>query len=203
MARKTFISYKYSEAADLRDEIIRKLGDDATYYQGERADSPDMSDDSVEQIKSSLKDMMFDTSVMIVVISPNLFQSNWVDWEIEYSLKEITREERTSHNNGIVGVIMKMDGNYDWLVSHAKAGDGCTYRMIDDTILYPIINNNRFNLNTENKYTCPTCKTMNSLNGSYISLITEDKFLGNPDKYIENAYDKSKSIDEYDISKVR
>lgn len=32
MARKTFISYKYSEAQDLRDEILESLGDDATYY---------------------------------------------------------------------------------------------------------------------------------------------------------------------------
>ena len=30
MAHKTFISYKYSEAQDLRDNIIDALGDDAT-----------------------------------------------------------------------------------------------------------------------------------------------------------------------------
>ena len=35
-------------------------------------------------------------------------QSNWIDWEIEYSLKEITREDRTSRSNGIVGVIQKI-----------------------------------------------------------------------------------------------
>ena len=47
MARETFIAYKYSEAQDLRDEIIRQLGDDASYYQGETADSPDLTDASV------------------------------------------------------------------------------------------------------------------------------------------------------------
>ena len=35
MAHKTFISYKYSEATGLRDAIIKKMGSDATYYQGE------------------------------------------------------------------------------------------------------------------------------------------------------------------------
>lgn len=35
MARKTFISYKYSEAQDLRDTIIDSLGSDAMYYKGE------------------------------------------------------------------------------------------------------------------------------------------------------------------------
>ena len=43
MARETFIAYKYSEAQDLRDEIIEKLGADASYYQGETAESPDMT----------------------------------------------------------------------------------------------------------------------------------------------------------------
>ena len=77
MARKTFISYKYSEAQDLRDEILEALGDDATYYQGETADSPDLTDSSTENIKKNLTDMMYDTSVTIVVISPNLKDSKW------------------------------------------------------------------------------------------------------------------------------
>ena len=41
MAHKTFISYKYSEAQGLRDDIIKKLGDDASYYKGETSESPD------------------------------------------------------------------------------------------------------------------------------------------------------------------
>ena len=32
MAHKTFISYKYSEAQGLRDDIITALGKDANYY---------------------------------------------------------------------------------------------------------------------------------------------------------------------------
>ena len=44
MAHKTFISYKYSESRELRDKIIDALGDDATYYKGETADSKDMSE---------------------------------------------------------------------------------------------------------------------------------------------------------------
>ena len=41
MARKTFISYKYSESRELRDRIIKSLGDDATYYKGENGYSQD------------------------------------------------------------------------------------------------------------------------------------------------------------------
>lgn len=72
MAHKTFISYKYSEAKDLRDRIIDALGDDATYYQGETSDSPNMSDLTTRTIKQKLSDMLYDTSVTIVVISPHM-----------------------------------------------------------------------------------------------------------------------------------
>ena len=61
MAHKTFISYKYSEARDLRDRIIEAMGDDATYYKGETSDSPDLSDTTTENIKKNLRDMMYMT----------------------------------------------------------------------------------------------------------------------------------------------
>ena len=96
MPRKTFISYRYSEARTVRDDILKALGPNASYYQGETSDSPDFTDTSTENIKKTLTDMMYDTSVTIVVVSPNIKQSKWVDWEIEYSLKEISRKGRTS-----------------------------------------------------------------------------------------------------------
>lgn len=203
MARKTFISYKYSEAKDLRDTILKALGEDAKYYQGETSDSPDLTDTSTENIKKNLKDMIHGTSVTIVIISPNLKDSNWIDWEIEYSLKEITREDKVSRTNGIVGVIMKCNNGYDWLVSHKKNTDGCQSRHIDSDKLYSIINDNRYNLTTENKYHCSVCKSYNQLDGSYFALIEEDDFLKDPNQYIENAYSKSKSIENYEITKQK
>jgi hypothetical protein len=203
MARKTFISYKYSEASGLRDTILKKLGNDSQFYQGETADSPDLTDTTAENIKNNLKDMIFASSVTIVIISPEMKNSRWIDWEIEYSLKEITREDRTSRTNGVVGVIMKYNGGYGWLVSYTTNPDGCQSRAIDTNYLYPIINKNRFNLNTENKFSCPTCKTYSILNGSYFALIDQDTFLSDPEQYIENAYEKSNQIENYSISKER
>jgi len=203
MARKTFISYKYSEAQDLRDTILEALGEDAKYYQGETSDSPDLTDTSTENIKKNLKDMIYGTSVTIVIISPNLKKSSWIDWEIEYSLKEIAREDKVSRTNGVVGVIMKHNGGYDWLVSHKINDDGCRSRHIESSKLYDIVNNNRYNLNTEDKYHCSVCKSYDQLSGSYFSLVKEEDFLDDPDKYIENAYEKSKSISNYNISKQK
>ena len=203
MARKTFISYKYSEARPLRDRIICALGDDATYYQGETADSPDLTDTSTENIKNNLKEMMFGTSVTIVIVSPNIIDSKWIDWEIEYSLKEITRADRVSRTNGVVGVIMKIDGGYDWILTRKTGDDGCGIRTLDSSLLYKIINKNRYNRIGDTKYSCSVCKTFDQLQGSYISLVEEDVFLRNPNRYIENAYDKSQNLDDFDLSKLR
>lgn len=203
MARKTFISYKYSEAQNLRDKIIKALGDDAGYYQGETADSPDLTDTTVENIKNRLKEMIHGTSVTIVIVSNNIKDSKWVDWEIEYSLKEITREDKTSRTNGVLGVLMKQSGGYDWIVTSDKKDDGCSVRTIDSKKLFDIINNNRYNLTGDDKYACKHCKTFSQLDGSYIALIEEDDFISDPHKYIENAYEKCENVNNFNISKQR
>lgn len=203
MAHKTFISYKYSEAQDLRDRIIEALGNDAMFYKGETSDSPDLSDTSTGNIKRALCNMMYDTSVTIVIISPHMKESKWIDWEIEYCLKNITRKDRTSHTNGVVGVIMKCNGGYDWFKHSNRNFDGCLTSYYDERYLYEIIKNNRFNQNPK-QYCCPICKTVNTLTGSYISFVEEDAFINNPQYYIDNAYDKSENdADGYDLVKQR
>lgn len=203
MAHKTFISYKYSEATDLRDGIIEALGEDAQYYKGETSDSPDLTDTSTENIKKNLKDMMHQTSVTIVIISPNMKQSKWIDWEIEYCLKKISRSDRVSQRNGIVGVIMKVNGNYDWFMYSNYMNDGCSVNGYHFEKVYDIINNNRFNQNPI-IYACDICKSVNKLTGSYIAYVTEEDFLNNPSKYIDNAYDKSENdASGYDINTKR
>ncbi len=203
MAHKTFISYKYSEAQQLRDDIIEALGNDATYYKGETSDSPDLTDTSTENIKKNLTDMMYDTSVTIVIISPNMKKSKWIDWEIEYCLKSISRKGRISHTNGIVGVIMKYNSGYGWFKKQQTNSDGCSSLTYESNKVYNIINNNRFNQNPE-VYSCDICKTVNALTGSYIAYVEEEDFFSNPTKYINNAYDKSENdAAGYDITKTR
>ncbi len=192
MAHKTFISYKYSEARNLRDRIIKALGDDAAYYQGETSDSPDLTDTSTENIKKNLTDMMYGTSVTILIISPNMKDSKWIDWEIEYCLKNTTRKDRTSHTNGIVGVIMKVNGNYGWFKYSTDKDDGCSVWNYRLEKVHNIIKNNRGNQSPK-KYSCPNCKCIDALTGSYIAFVEEDTFIDNPQKYIDNAYDKSEN----------
>lgn len=202
MAYKTFISYKYSEAQVLRDEILEALKEDAKYYQGETSVSPDMSDKTTEYIKDKLKNMIYSTSVTIVILSPNMKLSTWMDWEIEYSLKQIKRGDKTSGTNGILGVVMKYKGDYSWLRPSIINSDGHTAVLTNNEHLYEIISKNRFNQNPK-EYVCNICKNVDALTGSFISLVNEEDFLQNPNIYIDSAYNKSKKTNNYDISRQK
>ncbi len=202
MARKTFISYKYSEAQELRNAIIDALGDDANYYRGETSESADLTDTSTENIKKILTDMMYHTSVLIVIISPNIKSSKWIDWEIEYCLKEISRENRTSKTNGVVAIIQKVNGGYGWFKNNMLKPDGCSSIEYNNKLVYDIINNNRYN-QTPVAYSCDNCKTFNALTGSYISYVEQDIFLSDPNRYIENAFEKSENINGYVLCKKK
>lgn len=102
-------------------------------------------------------------------------KSKWVDWKIECCLKNITRKNRTSHTNGVVGVIMKVDGGYDWLVNHLTNCHGISVINFKDDKFFPIIHKNHFNSNPP-KWRCKQCETYEWLNGSYIEYIEEETF---------------------------
>lgn len=193
MAHKTFISYKYSESRELRDRIIKALGKDATYYKGENVDSKDMTDYKQETIRKNLADMMYDTSVTIVILSPDMRKSEWIGWEVSYSLKKIKRKDRISQRNGVVAVIKKAYGSYAWF---KYSEDGSTKYYMDK--IQDIIAVNHFNSKP------PITTSSGSydwLNGSYIAFIEEEDFLSNPKKYIDNAYEKSEDDGkEYDLT---
>lgn len=194
MARKTFISYKYSDVVEgksnnLRDRIIAKLGDASRFYRGENGYSQDLSSRSANYIQTKLKDMIRDTSVTIVILSPNMKFSNWMNWEISYSLTEITRENRTSLTNGVVCIVQKQptyysfDDGYSWM----KKWDG----EWDLSKCFEVI---RLNQNNKKRY------STSRLSLNYIDIVPEDAFLRGPNRYIEEAYEKAKS-GEYFISK--
>lgn len=199
MAHKTFISYKYSEAVELRDKIINALGDDAQYYKGENSHSQNLSGYKAESIKSTLRNMIWDTSVTIVIASPNMQQSKWMEWEISYSLKQIARNNITSKTNGLV-IVAKRDPylGYRWLFNESKMNDGTTVRTFNNSKLFDIIWRNRFNKKSL-VYVNRTHNIVDEFKSSYASIVTEDEFLASPAKHIENAYNKSRNLSDFDI----
>lgn len=200
MARKTFISYKYSESCKYRDEVIDSLGDDSTYYTGETADSPDISSLKVDSIKNHLKDMIFNTTVTMVILSPSLVESKWVEWEIEYSLSKYSRDGKTSSINGLIGIIPPFYGDCSWFINAHSNPDGhkTNSYINEEARTFRIMYGNRYNQNPK-EYACPCCESVDLLTGSYLSYVKLSDFCTNPDKYIENAYEKSQHLDSYDL----
>lgn len=187
MAHKTFISYKYSESRNLRDKIIERLGTDATYYKGETSDSPNLSDYKTDTIRKNLSDMIYDTTVMIVIVSPNMKQSEWMEWEIKYALRNQSRGGIYSHTNGIVAVVQKQQqyygGTYDpYLWFKNWLGQWDLNRTFD------VIKNMQHN---------KKAFASHSLSDNYIDIVTEDAFLRAPNKYIEEAFNKSQNLECY------
>lgn len=135
MGRKVFVSYRYADTnvaplggsgwgvqtkvRDYVDRLEQNLGK-TNVYKGEH-DGEDMSGYSESTIEAKLKDKIYDSTVTIVLLSPGMRDSwkpdkdQWIPWEISYSIKRITRGERTSQRNAVLAVVLPDQyGNYDW-----------------------------------------------------------------------------------------
>lgn len=146
MGHKIFVSYKYhdsnvknlpdnkqTQVHDYVDYIENEILSDDHIYKGEKSDE-DISHLSEEMIWKHLKDKIYDSTITIVLISPGMKEpgkwqrSQWIPWEIYYSLRETTRNGRKSPNNAILAVILPdSDGSYEYY---------------DENKLFPIIKKN-------------------------------------------------------------
>lgn len=207
MGRKIFVSYKYADnnvkslgyeyssilptlttARNYVDRLEEKIGID-NIYKGEN-DGEDLSSLSDDSIWNSLKQKIFDSSITIILISPNMKEwikpqsSQWIPQEISYSLKNITHNGRTSTTNALICVVLPdRFGSYSYYINEFFGRT--TY---NDSVSFDIIKNNRNN----EKYGC----------GSYIVTVKWDDFIRNFNKYIDEAITHKDNIDNYNITKI-
>lgn len=146
MGKIIFVSYKYKDSnvkslsgvtpptwvRDYVDYTINNILNDDDIYKGEESDE-DLSSWSEDEIWDHLKEKIYDSTITIVFISPNMKEpgkwqrSQWIPWEISYSLRETTRNDRTSHN-AILAVILPDKNN--------------SYNYYDKDELFPILKEN-------------------------------------------------------------
>lgn len=234
MGNKIFVSYKYHDSdvryphwgkngiysnyygffnkATVRDYVdyfeskIDKVSDHI--YKGED-DGEDLSNLSDERIKQLLADRIYDSSVTVVFISPNMKEKykpereQWIPWEISYSLKETTRKDKngnqvTSRTNAVVAVIIPdKRGSY----CYAYKGQYGFYKQLDGNVCFNIIANNTNNMTTTSDYFFRTIRGQEGQLGYFI-VVEWDKFISNYNKYINLAIENRDKIDYFNVQKV-
>lgn len=225
MGRKIFVSYKYADdkvkklsvwglttVRDYVDKFEKVLEESDNIYRGE-SDGEDLRDYSEDTIWKMLKDRIFDSSVTVVFISPGMKEDNlqdkdqWIPWEISFSLKETSRKTksgdsvRVSHTNAMLAVVLPDEnGSYAYYLEQLNCCKGqCIQHHTGK--LFKIIKNNKFNRSKNSlKKTCEH-GTVWSGTCSYIEAVKWEDFIGDYEKYINNAIERRDCIDEYEICK--
>lgn len=205
MGNKVFISYKYSDRSvrqlkpydlfhittvrNYVDIIQDKFERDGIHINKGENDGESLADFKKETIRSKLAEKIFDSSVTIVLISPNMKdalkaeEDQWIPWEISYSLKSKKREDNRSKRNAILLVILPDNfGNYDYVNS--------PYRFY-----FNIIQRNLHNLHTP--YIAHKLK--NACSNSYMLQCNWDNFISNPYEWIDAAKEIKMNGDKYNI----
>lgn len=220
MGRKIFVSYKYAdsnvkrlpnkewyESTTVRDYVdkLESYFDSTNDIFKAESNNEDLSYLSEDAIWEKLKDRIYDSSTTIVIISPGMKEpfrsekSQWIPWEVSFSLKETTRSDRTSHSNALLAVVLPdRNGSYDYYISEQP----CGVVLHKTNTLFPIIANNKFNLKNPNKFYCEKCGSYHYQGCvSYIDAVKWEDFILAPDVYIENAHNRRDNIDDYEIHK--
>lgn len=187
MARKVFVSYKYADndvypldgsfyGTTVRtyvDKFERRVENNGVcIYKGEK-DGDDLSYLTEDTIWSKLKERIYDSSVTIVFISPNMRETykpdkeQWIPWEIAFSLREQRRSDYTSRSNALLFVVLP-DRNGG-------------YRYNDYMTHFKIVREN--------------------INIGYAPVVNWNTFMGNINFYVEKAIRQKEATPSYKVVK--
>ena len=205
MARRVFISFRYSDGHAYKEELECIFDADTTIINC--SENKDRSDLSEESIKKYLYDKLRTTSVTIVIITPEAIThhrrwngngfDDWMYDEIRYSLED----RENNRCNGLVAVYSKEAEPYIFSRSTHK----CEVCQKESTVLSMKSFDNLCIANMMNVYSnYKTNKCSGIYDGdedSYCSFVAWDDFISDYKKYIDKAAEKRESTFKYDIKK--
>ena len=226
MGHKVFVSYKYADnnvkkvtsnywnidtVRDYVDKLEEYLKDRSDHiYKGE-SDGEDLSNLPEETIWEILKDRIYDSTLTIVMISPNMKdwtkeRDQWIPWEISYSLKEVSRKNKsgnpvTSSSNAMIAIVIPdRSGSYSYYTyKNSCCNSHC--RILKTDTLFTILKDNMFNIKEPDSEVCNKNSKIYHGESSYILSVTWDDFIADPESYIDRAFQIQNSIEKYNVVK--
>ncbi|PAT01141.1 hypothetical protein CI105_08405 [Candidatus Izimaplasma bacterium ZiA1] len=201
MPHKVFVSYKFSDAACTRDKIMNALQGNSSYYKGEKGFvALDYADSTMKQY---LGTMIFDSTVTVVVISPNVKVSKWVEWELRYSMEKHTRRDKSSGRNGVICVIQNQpdysspkygtygqngyNENSNWAYNKYSGGKDLRKSVLPNLV----IKNMKDSFSGEDYHGFLMSDESNIDRKDYCIVVAESTFLRNPNKYVDIAFKRA------------
>lgn len=222
MGKKIYVSYKYKDqsvfplrgdsiltpttARDYVDKLETRIDSGDNIYKGER-DGEDLNHLKDESIQCELRDKIFDSSITIVMVSPNMKEAytseddQWIPWEVSYSLKEHTRDDRTSQTNAVLAVVLPDRSNlYEYFIED-RTCSACKCRYLKTNSLFEILRSNMFNIKEPTYGNCTRGDKVYKGYSSYIHSVKWCDFICDVNKYIEIALKINENIGNYNITK--
>jgi len=168
-------------------------------------DNEDLGRLTEEVIEQKLYDRIYDSTVTLVLISKNMKEAKdeklqWIPREIAYSLREKTREDRTSYTNGVLAVVLPDEGgNYD----HGIKQLSCATE-IQTPNFFKIITSNMFNRKEHRRNICAVCRNYHHYGDdhSYIYPVKWDDFVKSHNLYIDHALNLKDRLAEFNLTKT-
>lgn len=200
MGNKIFISYKYADSSiqslnstprwenttprHYVDIIQQKLFPKYGHINKGENDGESLATFKESTIYSKLADKIFDSSVTIVLISPNMKVSypfekdQWIPWEVSYSLRTKNRSGNYSNPNAVLAVVLPdMYGSYNY-------ANGCNFG---------------FEIIRLNKNNAKPLLLNYGLSSDYIVTCTWVQFLSQFDTWIDKALTNRKNVEKYNL----
>lgn len=204
MARKVFVSFRYNDGAYYKEELCKRF--DSSTEVIDRSEDQDRSSMSEATIKKYLYEKLRDTSVTIVLLTPNAlchqkdfwgFYDDWMYDEIRYSLED----REGNRTNGLIAVYTpEAENSLISKTTHRCSVCNQTKQVTTVRDINNLARKNMMNVYPEYKKN-PCDGVFDGDWDSYCTLISWDEFISDYARYIDIAAQKRSCLNHYKLYK--